>query len=109
MASDLNSVLKKYLAALGKNEASAAEVAKFLRSWVVENSEIAKERIEKQIEESVSRMGFVKSSDLDLLVNRISELENRTKSKKKSSKKSTSKNTSSSKAKSNSTSGKGRK
>ena len=38
MASDLNSVLKKYLATLGKNEASAAEVAKTVRkrdgSWV---------------------------------------------------------------------------
>ena len=41
MASDLNSVLKKYLATLGKNEASAAEVAKSVRTWVVENGEIA--------------------------------------------------------------------
>jgi polyhydroxyalkanoate synthesis regulator phasin len=107
MASDLNSVLKKYLETLGRNEVSAAELAKTLRSWVVENGEIAKEKIEKQIEETVSRMGFVKSSDLDLLVKRISELENRTKPRKKPSKKSDPKNTSSSKEKSKSTSKKG--
>jgi polyhydroxyalkanoate synthesis regulator phasin len=84
MASDLNSVLKKYLATLGKNEASAAEVAKSVRTWVVENGEIAKEKIEKQIEETVSRMGFVKLSDLDILAKRISELEGRAKTAKKS-------------------------
>lgn len=84
MASDLNSVLSKYLALLGKNEASAAEVAKSVRSWVVENGEIAKEKIEKQIEETVSRMGFVKVSDLDILAKRISELEGRAKIAKKS-------------------------
>lgn len=84
MASDLNSVLKKYLATLGKNEASAAEVAKSVRTWVVENGEIAKEKIEKQIEETVSRMGFVKVSDLDILARRISELEGRAKTAKNS-------------------------
>ena len=83
MASDLNSVLKKYLATLGKNEATAAEIAKSVRSWVVENGEIAKEKIEKQIEETVSRMGFVKISDLDILAKRISELEGRAKISKK--------------------------
>ena len=83
MASDLNSVLKKYLATLGKNEATAAEIAMSVRSWVVENGEIAKEKIEKQIEETVSRMGFVKVSDLDILAKRISELEGRAKISKK--------------------------
>ena len=77
MASDLNSVLKKYLSSLGKNEANATEIAKSVRTWVVENGEIAKEKIEKQIEETVSRMGFAKTSDLDLLMKRISELESR--------------------------------
>lgn len=84
MASDLNSVLKKYLATLGKNEATAAEIAKAVRTWVVENGEIAKEKIEKQIEETVSRMGFVKVSDLDILAQRIADLEGRAKTQKKS-------------------------
>lgn len=84
MASDLNSVLKKYLATLGKNEATAAEIAKSVRTWVVENGEIAKEKIEKQIEETVSRMGFVKVSDLDILAQRIADLEGRAKTQKKS-------------------------
>lgn len=84
MASDLNSVLKKYLATLGKNEATAAEIAKAVRTWVVENGEIAKEKVEKQIEETVSRMGFVKVSDLDILAQRIADLEGRAKTQKKS-------------------------
>jgi polyhydroxyalkanoate synthesis regulator phasin len=119
MASDLNSVLKKYLETLGKNEASAAEVVKSVRSWVVENGEIAKEKIEKQIEETVSRMGFVKVSDLDILAKRISELEGRAKTVKKSTirtvkKKSVAKKTISKKSapkdvKAKSTSKKGRK
>jgi isopenicillin N synthase-like dioxygenase len=50
----------------------------------VENGEIAKEKIEKQIEETVSRMGFVKVSDLDILARRISELEGRAKTAKNS-------------------------
>ena len=56
MASDLNSVLKKYLATLGKNEATAAEIAKSVRSWVVENGEIAKEKIEKRVEVVIDRV-----------------------------------------------------
>jgi len=108
MASDLNSVLKKYLATLGKNEASAAEVAKSVRSWVVENGEIAKEKIEKQIEETVSRMGFVKVSDLDILAKRISELEGRAKTAKKSvAKKTISKKSAEKDVKAKSTSKKG--
>ncbi len=77
MATDINSILKKYLAALGKSEASASELTKELRSWVVENSEIVKEKLESRIDETASRMGFVKSSDLDNLLARISDLESR--------------------------------
>ena len=92
MATDINSILKKYLAAMGKSEVSASELTKDLRVWVVENGELVKEKIENRIDETASRMGFVKVSDLDNLLARISDLESRlpdTKTKvKKSVKKS---------------------
>jgi polyhydroxyalkanoate synthesis regulator phasin len=77
MATDINSILKKYLAAMGKSEISASELTKDLRVWVVENGEVVKEKIENRIDETASRMGFVKSSDLDNLLARISDLESR--------------------------------
>ena len=77
MATDINSILKKYLAAMGKSEISASELAKDLRVWVVENGEVVKEKIENRIDETASRMGFVKASDLDNLLARISDLESR--------------------------------
>lgn len=77
MATDINAILKKYLAALGKSEVSASELTKELRVWVLENGEVVKEKIESRIDETASRMGFVKASDLDNLLARISELESR--------------------------------
>ena len=77
MATDINSILKKYLAAMGKSEVSASELTKDLRVWLVENGEVVKEKIENRIDETASRMGFVKVSDLDNLLARISDLESR--------------------------------
>ena len=96
MATDINSILKKYLAAMGKNEISASELAKDLRVWVVENGEVVKEKIENRIDETASRMGFVKAADLDNLLARISDLESRLPESKTKAKKSVRKSVSSS-------------
>ena len=79
MASDLNTILKKYLANLGKNEEAAVELTRSIKSWVVQNGEIVKERIESQIDETAVRMGFANSSEIESLNTRIAELENRLK------------------------------
>lgn len=79
MASDLNTILKKYLANLGKNEEAAVELTRNIRNWVVQNGEIVKERIETQIDETAVRMGFAKTSEIENLKNRIAELESRLK------------------------------
>ena len=104
MASDLNTILKKYLANLGKTEEAVGELTRNIRSWVVQNGENVKERIESQIDETAVRMGFAKTSEIDNLNARIVELESRLKSvssegKERTSraKKSTSKKSSSSK------------
>ena len=80
MASDLNTILKKYLANLGKNEEAVGELTRSIRSWVVQNGENVKERIESQIDETAVRMGFAKTSEIDNLNARIAELESRLKS-----------------------------
>jgi polyhydroxyalkanoate synthesis regulator phasin len=95
MATDINSILKKYLAAMGKSEISASELTKDLRVWVVENGEVVKEKIENRIDETASRMGFVKASDLDNLLARISDLESRLPESKTKAKKSVKKSDSS--------------
>ena len=92
MATDINSILKKYLAAMGKSEASASEFSKEFRSWIVENGEVVKEKIESRIDDTASRMGFVKASDLDVLLTRISDLESRLPGAKTKRKKSTDNN-----------------
>ena len=79
MASDLNTILKKYLANLGKNEEAAVELTRSIRNWVVQNGEIVKERIETQIDETAVRMGFAKTSEIENLNNRIADLESRLK------------------------------
>ena len=45
MASDLNSILRKYVANLGKNEEAVVELTRNLRNWAVQNGEAVKERI----------------------------------------------------------------
>lgn len=77
MASELNAILKKYLANLGKNEELVGELTRNVRSWVVQNGEIVKEKIETQIDEAAVRMGFAKTSEIENLNNRIAELESR--------------------------------
>jgi hypothetical protein len=52
MDSDINTIFRKYIAAMGRNEASVAELTNNLRSWAVENGEIVKDKIEKQIDEA---------------------------------------------------------
>ena len=92
MASDINSVLKKYLSSFGKNEEALTELTRNLRGWIVENGEVVKARIEDQIDEAAVRMGFAKTSELDHLNARIAELETRLENgAKKSSKLSTKK------------------
>ena len=77
MATDINLILKRFLTAVGKYEAAAIELSKELRSWVQDNGEMVKEKIENRIEDTASRMGFVKESDLANLLSRISQLESR--------------------------------
>ena len=89
MGSDLNSIFKRYLSNLGKNEEAVVELTRNLRNWVVSNGEVVKERIETQIDDTVVKMGFVKNSELETLNARIAELESRIQSASEGSRKTT--------------------
>ena len=75
MPTDLPPIFKKYLALLGKNEEVVLESAKNVKTWIVDNGEVVKERLERQIDSTATKMGFAKVSDLEGLHKRISELE----------------------------------
>jgi hypothetical protein len=78
MAQDIFSSLRNYLSKLSGGEKSPAEVATALKNWLEESGEVIKERIESEIESAASRMGFVRQDDLELLLQRLADLESRT-------------------------------
>ena len=75
MAQEIFSTLRNYLSKLSGGEKSPTEVAAALKSWLEESGEVIKERIESEIESAASRMGFVRQDDLELLLQRLADLE----------------------------------
>jgi hypothetical protein len=75
MSQDLFSSLKNYASKLSNGEKSPAEVAAALNVWLKESGDSIKEKIESEVEQSVSKMGFAKKSDLSDLLKRIELLE----------------------------------
>ena len=67
MANDLLSALKVYLTKVTDGERTPAEVAAALNTWVRESGESIKNKIEEEVESSVSKMGFVKKEEFDRL------------------------------------------
>lgn len=78
MAQEIFSVLRNYLSKLSGGEKSPAEVATALKNWLEESGEVIKARVESEIESAASRMGFVRQDDLELLLQRLADLESRT-------------------------------
>lgn len=74
MANDLLSALKVYLTKVTDGERTPAEVAAALNTWVRESGESIKNKIEEEVESSVSRMGFVKKEEFDRLKAQVDAL-----------------------------------
>lgn len=74
MSQDLFSSLKNYAAKLSNGEKSPAEIASALNIWLKESGDSIKEKIESEVKQSVSKMGFAKQSDLDKLQKQIDQL-----------------------------------
>ena len=92
MANDLFSALKVYLTKVTDGERTPAEVAAALNTWVRDSGESIKAKIEEEVENSVSRMGFVKKDEFDRLKAQVDALKGGT-LKKAPAKKAPAKNT----------------
>lgn len=96
-AGELLSTLKSYFNQLTDGERTPTEVAAALNDWARESAESVKAKIAEEVETTVSKMGFIKREEYDLLLARVAELESApqrksvTKSRKQKIKKSASK------------------
>ena len=85
MSQDLFSALKNYASKLSNGEKSPAEIAAALNIWLKESGESLKEKIEAEVSQSVSKMGFAKQSDLLKLQREIDLLKSKNSKGKSSS------------------------
>ena len=76
MSQDLFSALKNYASKLSNGEKTPAEIASALNHWLKESGDSIKEKIELEVSQSVSKMGFAKQSDLLNLQKEIDQLKN---------------------------------
>jgi BMFP domain-containing protein YqiC len=74
-ASELFSTLKTYFNQLSDGERTPAEVATALNGWAKESAESVKAKIAEEVEATVSKMGFIKREEYDLLLQRVDQLE----------------------------------
>lgn len=74
MSQDLFSALKNYATKLSNGEKTPAEIASALNSWLKESGDSIKEKIETEVSQSVSKMGFAKQSDLLRLQKEIDQI-----------------------------------
>jgi len=74
MSQDLFSALKNYVSKLSNGEKTPAEIASALNHWLKESGDSIKEKIELEVAQSVSKMGFAKQSDLVKLQKEIDQL-----------------------------------
>ena len=74
MSQDLFSALKNYASKLSNGEKTPAEIASALNHWLKESGDSIKEKIEQEVSQSVSKMGFAKQSDLVKLQKEIDQL-----------------------------------
>jgi BMFP domain-containing protein YqiC len=73
--SEIFSTLKTYFNQLSDGERTPTEVASALNGWARESAESIKAKISEEVEATVSKMGFVKQEEYDLLLERVVKLE----------------------------------
>ncbi len=71
MANDFFSTLRTYLTKVSDGEKSPAEVVSALNLWLRESGEAIKNKIEEEVESSVSKMGFIKREEFDALAREL--------------------------------------
>lgn len=89
MANDLFSSLRTYLNKVSEGERTPAELANALNTWVKQSGDVLKTKIDEEVHNTVSRMGFIKREEFDELRAELDALK-KVSSKKSQVKKSTS-------------------
>ena len=84
-AGELIATLKSYFNQLADGERTPTEVASALNGWARESAESLKGKISEEVETTVSKMGFVKREEYDLLLARVARLEKGTSTASKKS------------------------
>jgi hypothetical protein len=67
MANDLFSSLRIYLNKVSEGERTPAELANALNTWVKQSGDVLKSKIDEEVHNTVSRMGFIKREEFEEL------------------------------------------
>ena len=65
MANDLFASLRTYLNKVSDGERTPAELANALNSWVKQSGDVLKSKIDEEVHNTVTRMGFIKREEFD--------------------------------------------
>ena len=67
MANDLFASLRTYLNKVSDGERTPAELANALNTWVKQSGDVLKSKIDEEVHNTVTRMGFIKREEFDEL------------------------------------------
>ena len=67
MANDLFASLRTYLNKVSDGERTPAELATALNNWVKQSGDVLKSKIDEEVHNTVTRMGFIKREEFDEL------------------------------------------
>lgn len=67
VSKDVFSALRVYLSKITEGEHTPAEVVASMNTWLRESGEAIKLKVEEEVEQAVSKMGFVKQEEFDKL------------------------------------------
>lgn len=74
MANDLFASLRTYLNKVSDGERTPAELANALNTWVKQSGDVLKSKIDEEVHNTVTRMGFIKREEFDELKAEIQAL-----------------------------------
>jgi ribosomal protein S8 len=67
MANDLFASLRTYLNKVSEGERTPTELANALNAWVKQSGDVLKSKIDEEVHNTVTRMGFIKREEFDEL------------------------------------------
>ena len=85
-SNDLFANLRTYISKVAEGERTPAEVAAAVNTWARESADALKVKIQEEVENSVTKMGFVKRDEFDRLANEVAALTGKPVAKKSAKK-----------------------